>query len=161
MINIELSARAGKPTAALEWSWPSCVGKDRIPRWLPSTKSVAQEINAFWRCEEALRKGIGRPRGSRGTTTPPPRLSGTSQVQLCAEPPGGGRERLGKGFGSGRAQPNAIALTDYHLVSASCSIERGNRADAKDHLEAARSLIDKTGYYRRSEELKHLEEFTA
>ena len=50
-----------------------------------------------------------------------------------------------------------LHLTDYHLVSAECSIKWGNRADAKDHLERARDLIEKTGYYRRSEELKDLE----
>ncbi len=50
-----------------------------------------------------------------------------------------------------------LHLTDYHLVSAECSIRWGKFPDAKDHIEQARGLIEKTGYYRRSEELKRLE----
>jgi hypothetical protein len=61
------------------------------------------------------------------------------------------------------AEPSGMLLhlTDYYLVSAVCGLEWGRLSVVAEHLEKARSLIEKTGYDRRGKELKELEDRTA
>jgi len=47
-----------------------------------------------------------------------------------------------------------LYLADYHLEAARlCLAEGGKYADARDHYEKAKALIDQTGYHRRDPEL--------
>ncbi len=51
-----------------------------------------------------------------------------------------------------------LYLTDFHLESCRLEIDEKNMGKAKEHFEKVKQLVEETGYHRRDEELKELEE---
>lgn len=49
-----------------------------------------------------------------------------------------------------------LHLTDYHLEQARLFLAQGQAGDARPHYEAAKKLIEETGYHRRDSELAEL-----
>ena len=49
-----------------------------------------------------------------------------------------------------------LHLTDYHLESARLALALHDATQARAHYDAARKLIDETGYHRRDGELQEL-----
>jgi hypothetical protein len=47
---------------------------------------------------------------------------------------------------------------DCHLGYARLALAQGEKVQAREHLAAAKALIEQTGYYRRDGEVKELEE---
>jgi len=50
-----------------------------------------------------------------------------------------------------------LYVADYHLESARLFLAEGNRVHGRDHLAAAKEMIDRMGYHRRDKEVSELE----